>query len=249
MKIVFIYIFLLFSSLSAGEVEIWYETFGKKEEPAVLLISGATAQGSMWPSEFCQKLAGKGFFVIRYDHRDTGRSTHIDYETEPYDLLDMAKDASELLDKLAVKRAHLVGSSLGSAIAQILSVHYPDKVSSMTLMATTADSRPLHLALQGLPAEEGTLPPPRQECYRERLHNHLRASIRSEELIRQVPHKVKVPTTIYIGSDDPLFSPEHGKALQKAIAGSQAIYVEGMGHGPNRYFDLLLEDIHIPVPL
>jgi pimeloyl-ACP methyl ester carboxylesterase len=159
-------IFLFFSiSLIAGEgqiasangIEIWYETFGQKDHPPLLLIMGGCCQGIMWPSEFCERLAEEGFYVIRYDHRDTGYSTCFDSDKNPYNLMDLMKDALGLLDALKVKKAHLCGLSMGGPIAELLAVHYPERVETITLIATSCDFRPMNLAYQGLPAEEGTL--------------------------------------------------------------------------------------------
>lgn len=77
------------------------------------MVMGGCCQGILWPTEFCQKLADEGFYVIRYDHRDAGFSTCFDFETDPYDLIDMAKDAIGLLDYLEVEKTHLFGLSMG----------------------------------------------------------------------------------------------------------------------------------------
>lgn len=72
-----------------NDIEIWHETFGKENDPALLLIMGALSQGIQWPTEFCEQLANSGFYVIRYDQRDTGQSICFDFEKNPYDLLDL----------------------------------------------------------------------------------------------------------------------------------------------------------------
>jgi pimeloyl-ACP methyl ester carboxylesterase len=144
----------------ANGIEIWYETFGSKEDPALLLIMGGCCQGIMWPTELCQQFADEGFYVIRYDHRDSGYSTCFDFEKNPYDLSDMAVDAIGLLDYLEIEQAHLCGLSMGGPIAELMSVIYPEKIQTITLMATSCEFRPLLLAFFGLPPEEGALSSP-----------------------------------------------------------------------------------------
>lgn len=141
---------------------LWYETFGEKEDPPLLLIMGGCCQGILWPDSLCQRLATEGFYVIRYDHRDTGFSSSIDFEKHPYNLKDMAQDAIDLMDFLKIERAHLVGLSMGGPIAEILAVDHEERVMSMTLLSTSCDFRPFDLALQGKPSEEGLLPGPKQ---------------------------------------------------------------------------------------
>ena len=77
-----------------------YETFGKKEHSPILLIQGCGAQGILWPVQFCKELAHNGYYVIRYDHRDTGQSFYTDYNKNPYQLKDLMEDAKLILDTL-----------------------------------------------------------------------------------------------------------------------------------------------------
>lgn len=144
----------------ANNIDIWYETFGDKNKPAILLIMGACSQGILWPTDFCQELSDKGYWVIRYDHRDTGYSTCFDYVKNPYDLHDMAQDAIGLLRYLSVKKAHLVGLSLGGPIAELVAVEYINNIDSITLIATSCDFRPMNLAFAGLSPETNALSRP-----------------------------------------------------------------------------------------
>jgi len=141
----------------ANNIDLWYETFGSKENTPLLLIMGACTQGILWPDEFCMELAKTGFFVIRYDHRDTGLSTCFNFETHPYNLYDMMLDAVGLLDFLQIKDVHVLGLSLGGVIAELLAVNYSKRVLSCTLIASSCDFRPMNLAYAGLPPEENTL--------------------------------------------------------------------------------------------
>jgi pimeloyl-ACP methyl ester carboxylesterase len=114
------------------------ETFGRREDPAVLLIMGAMASMLWWPDELCERLAGAGRFVIRYDNRDTGRSIGYDPGTATYTGEDLAGDAVAVLDDHGVERAHVVGMSMGGAIAQLVALAHPDRVASVTAISTTA---------------------------------------------------------------------------------------------------------------
>ncbi|SRR5579883_432024 len=141
----------------ANSIDIWYETFGNKKDEAILLIMGACCQGIMWPTEFCEMLSREGFYVIRYDHRDTGQSTYFDFEKNPYRIDDMAQDAIELLNFLNIKTFHLMGLSLGGPIAELIAVNLPERTLGMTLIASSCDFRPGNLAYAGLPAEPNGL--------------------------------------------------------------------------------------------
>ncbi|MBA3814177.1 MAG: alpha/beta hydrolase [Alphaproteobacteria bacterium] len=146
--------------IQTNGLEFWTETFGKRENPALVLIMGSGGQGLLWPQKFCEELADKGgFFVIRYDNRDVGLSSTIDYQKSPYTLLDMAKDAVAILDDYDIRKAHVVGMSMGGPIAMLMEAHFPDRVASLTLMATTSDMRSNFAALQGKPSPSPLSPP------------------------------------------------------------------------------------------
>ena len=114
------------------------ESFGRRDDPAVLLIMGAMASMLWWPDGFCERLASAGRFVIRYDNRDTGRSIGYEPGTATYTGDDMAADAVGVLDEHDVARAHVVGMSMGGALAQVVALAYPDRVASVTAISTSA---------------------------------------------------------------------------------------------------------------
>jgi pimeloyl-ACP methyl ester carboxylesterase len=135
-------------------IELEYESQGRPDDPALVLIMGLGAQLIDWPEEFCELLAGQGFRVIRFDNRDAGLSTGFDElgppdvaavlggdrSAAPYRLADMAADAAGLLDALGVDSAHIVGASLGGMIAQQLTIDHPDRVRSLaSIMSMTGD--------------------------------------------------------------------------------------------------------------
>ena len=121
----------------ANGVDLCLETFGTADDPAVLLIAGGARSMDWWEDGFCRRLAGGGRFVIRYDHRDTGRSTSFPAGEPPYTQVDMAGDALGVLDALGIARAHIVGLSLGGGLAQRLAVEDPPRLRTVTLMSTT----------------------------------------------------------------------------------------------------------------
>lgn len=113
------------------------QTFGDQGCPALLLIAGAAAPMVSWPVDFCTALAGAGRFVVRYDHRDTGQSMSYPRGAPPYDIATLAADATGVLDVLGVSRAHLAGMSLGGQLAQLVALGQPDRVASLTLVASS----------------------------------------------------------------------------------------------------------------
>jgi pimeloyl-ACP methyl ester carboxylesterase len=123
--------------LHANAVDLCVETFGEQTDPAVLLIMGANASMDWWRAEFCERLAAGTRFVIRYDHRDTGRSTSYEPGAPGYAGDDLADDMSGLIESLGLSRAHLVGMSMGGGIAQCVALDRPDLVASLTLIATS----------------------------------------------------------------------------------------------------------------
>ena len=137
-----------------GAVTLCYETFGDPGDPALLLIMGLGTQMVAWRDDFCRDLSERGFFVIRFDNRDTGRSSKLKGRgpTLPelatrrvakpaYTLAEMADDAVGLLDHLGIKRAHVVGASMGGMIAQHLAFRYPARVLSLVSIMSTPGGR------------------------------------------------------------------------------------------------------------
>jgi pimeloyl-ACP methyl ester carboxylesterase len=103
----------------------------------ILLIMGSSASMDLWEPEFCESLAAGGRFVVRYDHRDTGRSVSYEPGAPGYTGNDLIHDVIGVLDALDAGKAHLVGMSMGGAIAQVVALDNPDRVASLTLIATS----------------------------------------------------------------------------------------------------------------
>jgi pimeloyl-ACP methyl ester carboxylesterase len=120
-----------------NDVQLCFETFGDAANPAILLIAGGASSMDRWEPEFCERLAAAGRHVIRYDHRDTGGSTTYPPGQPGYTGDDLDADALALLDHLRIERAHLVGISMGAGISQDLALNHPERVRSVTLIATS----------------------------------------------------------------------------------------------------------------
>jgi pimeloyl-ACP methyl ester carboxylesterase len=127
--------------LNANDVQLCAETFGESGDPAILLIMGASASMDWWEVGFCERLAAGSRFVIRYDHRDTGRSVHYAPGKPGYTGDDLVDDVLGVLDALGLERAQLVGMSMGGAIAQVLALDHPDRVAALGLVSTSFADR------------------------------------------------------------------------------------------------------------
>jgi pimeloyl-ACP methyl ester carboxylesterase len=146
------------SLASANGIELCYDTFGDRAASALLLIMGLAAQMIAWEDEFCERLASRGYFVIRFDNRDIGLSSKFPQHgtpdlmailsqamtgkpvRAPYTLRDMAADAIGLLDALGIERGHVVGASMGGAIGQEMAIHHGARLRSLTtIMSSTGD--------------------------------------------------------------------------------------------------------------
>ena len=156
--------------VNARGLRLWTERFGDPADPVVLLIMGTSAQAIGWPDELVEVLVHGRRQVIRFDHRDTGRSDCVDFAAEPYSIGDMALDALAVLDGHRVTAAHIVGASLGGAIGQLLALHYPHRVRTLTAIMTSPvgyQGGPAWArALAGQPPEPGDLPVPSREFLR-----------------------------------------------------------------------------------
>ncbi|WP_182526001.1 alpha/beta fold hydrolase [Nocardioides dongkuii] len=145
----------LFAPVSSG-VELCYQTFGDPDADPLLLVMGLGGPMTWWDPDLCRLLAERGFFVIRYDNRDTGRSSRVGGRVSrttlvraflgapvraPYDISDMARDATGLLDHLGIDSAHVVGVSMGGMIAQTLAIEEPSRVRSLTSIMSTTGKR------------------------------------------------------------------------------------------------------------
>ena len=123
--------------VKANGVELCTQSFGDPDDPPILLIMGAGASMLWWEETFCRRLADAGRFVVRYDHRDTGRSTTFPPGRPGYTGAELVTDAVGVLDGYGIAAAHLLGVSAGGAIAQFLALGHAERVGSLTLVSTS----------------------------------------------------------------------------------------------------------------
>ncbi|QNP69882.1 alpha/beta fold hydrolase [Streptomyces roseirectus] len=186
---------------------LWTEEHGAPDAPPLLLVMGAQASGLGWPDPFVELLAAR-HRVIRYDHRDTGRSTWA-FDEHPYPITALAEDAVAVLDAYGIERAHVVGLSLGGMLTQLLLADHPERLLSATVMGAGA--------LSETPYEGGELPgidPKVLELWGRPVPDDLTLE---QELDRRVEH-----WRVLHGDLLP-FDPAYARALEAAI-------IEHTGH-------------------
>lgn len=171
----------LFAPVGRG-IELCYQTFGDPEGDPLLLVMGLGGPMTWWDPELCAALARAGFYVIRYDNRDVGRSTILEGRVSrsvlvrafaggpvraPYSMADLADDAFGLLDHLGLESAHLAGVSMGGMIVQTMAIARPQRVRTLTSIMSTTGKRTVgwqHPAL--LPSLVGSRKPGREAYVR-----------------------------------------------------------------------------------
>lgn len=164
------------------EIELEYDVFGSARDEPLLLIMGLGAQMLLWDEAFCEQLASRGHFVIRYDNRDVGLSTWLDElglpnmmdlfaagqrgeeVKPPYTLDDMADDGMVVLDALGLDRAHICGASMGGMIAQAVAIRHPDRVKSLVSIMSTTGSTDVPPPTAEAMAILMATPPPEREA-------------------------------------------------------------------------------------
>ena len=260
-------------------VTIAYETSGPSDGIPLLLVHGLATQMVLWPQGLVDELHDRGFFVLRFDNRDIGLSTHLhdapmpdvmgalttgDTSSASYRLEDMAADAIGLLDHLGIAKAHVVGVSMGGMIAQTIAIEHPDRVLSLTSVMSTPSPR------IGAPTKEASavlFAPPatsREEAVARVLETYrvigspgypLDEQWLSEAagtsydrgydplgVARQLMaiyasgdrtpglQRLRVPTLVIHGEDDPLVQVAGGRATAEAVPGAELVTIPGMGH-------------------
>ncbi|MEQ4721390.1 alpha/beta fold hydrolase [Nonomuraea sp. B19D2] len=146
---------------------IWSEEFGAATDAPIVLVMGSMSQGVLWPDEFVGRLTAGGRRVIRYDHRDTGRSDTVDFEKEPYTWDDIKDDLLRVMDAHGLESAHLVCHSAGGLLGQLIAVERPERVRTLTVIGSSplggGEGAVIMRALMGEPQPEGSLPEPAPE--------------------------------------------------------------------------------------
>ncbi|WP_405640098.1 alpha/beta fold hydrolase [Streptomyces sp. NBC_00019] len=144
--------------LDIDGAELCVETFGDRTHPAIVLVAGSAASMLWWDAELCERIAVQGRFVVRYDHRDTGRSTSYPPGRPTYSFTDLTQDVLGIQDALGIERAHVVCQSMFGGTGLILGVDHPDRVASLTFVSssTGADDLPPPSSDLAMPAEPDT---------------------------------------------------------------------------------------------
>jgi pimeloyl-ACP methyl ester carboxylesterase len=131
-------------------IDLCVEEFGERSHPALLLIAGAASSMDWWDVAFCERLAAGSLRVVRFDLRDTGRSTTFPPGAPPYPGSALIADVVELISALGLAPVHLLGLSMGGGIAQQIAIRHPELIATLILMSTSPDG----------PGGDGTLSPP-----------------------------------------------------------------------------------------
>jgi pimeloyl-ACP methyl ester carboxylesterase len=244
-----------------NDVELCAETFGDPADPAVLLIHGGSASMLWWEDELCLRLAGRGRYVIRYDQRDTGRSTSYPVGEPPYSMRDLAADAVGLLDALGIDRAHVVAQSMSGGTGLVLGVDYPSRVASLTFVSTSTGADDLPPSSVAHVAPPDFADPASVEEYVVRSIEAEAAGYFDEDAARDLVRRdmaraqdyeasltnhyamtfngpvnggfgdLSMPVLVVHGSADPVFPLPHGEAIRDAVPDGRLVVVDGAGHG------------------
>jgi pimeloyl-ACP methyl ester carboxylesterase len=271
------------ATADANGIQVEYDTFGRSSHPALLLIIGLGCQLIHWQDEFCQQIADNGFYVIRYDNRDSGLLTKFEglgseeimervmalfagqKVSVPYEIEDMSSDAVGLLNEMNIEKAHICGMSMGGFIAQTFAVNNPSRAISLTSIYSHCGKGSKFLPSQeAMEALMKPVPEDRDGAieytvdfwrlvygsglpFDEEFHKRIAAQAfdrsfcpegagrqylaimvqkdRTDEL-----GKLKIPSLVIHGDDDPLVPLAGGKATSEAIPGAELMVVKGMGH-------------------
>ena len=200
--------------IAADGVSLYTEHVGDRGEPPVLFIMGAMASGVWWPDDFCARLAARGRFVIRYDHRDTGGSTSYEPGSAPYGVVDLADDVVRVLDGYGVRAAHLVGMSLGGFLAQLVALKFKGRVLTLTLIASERLAADLQRTPNPLTAFN---------------HAALSGMTDIEPWLDRLD-EIRVPALIIHGTEDRVLPYVHALALHDSLPTSRLVPLHGTGH-------------------
>jgi len=236
-----------------GLGDLFSEASGPAGGPPVLLVMGAMNPAHFWPPAFVAALVQAGCRVVRYDHRDTGRSFVHLLHAPPYALDALVADALRVLDAWGLARAAVVGWSMGGYIAQHLAHEHPQCVSRLVLLGSSPDHRPYMAATLGRPVPTDGLPGPVRSVFHGGSHPFPAGTVREQAraavaaghqplaamqhalaVDRAAPRtgwlpQLRVPTLVLHGAEDPCLPLAHGQALASLIPGARLTVLD-MGH-------------------
>ena len=268
----------LFAPVSPG-IELCYQTFGDPADEPLILVMGLGGPMTWWDPEFCAELARAGFYVVRFDNRDIGRSSRAQGRVTratlarafvggrvraPYTLDDVAADTFGLMDHLGMESAHLVGVSMGGMIVQTMTILQPLRVRSLTSMMSSTgkrtvgwqspslfptlfsprNSRDDYVAASGKVWQligSPEYPVDEEESRKRAAETYDRGVPRSGVLRQMIAilkqpnrsvrlHSLNGPTLVVHGLADKMVHVSGGRATAAAIAGSELLLIDGMGH-------------------
>jgi pimeloyl-ACP methyl ester carboxylesterase len=240
-------------------VRLWFEELGPAEGPPVVLVNGGGASVVWWPATLVEGLVAAGCRVVRFDNRDVGLSTHVDWATAPYGIDDMATDTVGLLDALDIRAAHLVGTSVGGMVCQATALAFPDRVRSLTLLSTTpgpdprlssgdpavfegldrpveTDEDAAELEVDFCRAVAGSRFPFDERHYRSMARaDQARGTNRDPGMPTASSRvddlrRIHAPTLVVHGTEDPIYPYDHAEALARGIPRSTLVTWDGVGH-------------------
>ena len=145
--------------IEANGIDICTDSFGDPADNCILLVMGAGSSMLLWDVDFCQRLADGGRFVIRYDNRDTGKTTSCPPGEPNYTLDDMAADGVAVLDAYGIDKAHIAGASMGGMITQVIALNHPERVLTLTPIMSTPNANATLEAMDGESSNAPLSPP------------------------------------------------------------------------------------------
>ena len=249
-----------------GNIKMNYKVSGNGEP--VVLITGLGGDISFWNGMI--PLLSDRFKVITFDNRGSGQTECPD---EPFDMPELAGDVISLLDRLAVKKAHVLGWSMGGNIAQEVALGFPERVASLTLVSSymrrpSRSSYAINTMIDSVRSggdleclfkiiqsycmteeafrtreEKGVETPGLVTSTVEQFASQMAALDRFDSRTR-VKH-IKAPTRVIHGNADIMVPPWMGENIAAEIEGADLVMIEGGGHtmAPKSYAQALLEHL------
>ena len=268
----------------SNSINIWFENRSNSPNArgTILLISGFTSPSTFWHQNFIQSIVETGYQVIRFDNRSVGLSDWLKNwrRDSPYKIGDMVNDAVAVLDQNNIKKAHVVGYSMGGCIGLGLAIEYPERVLSLTSLSSTADinetqhpkfnwsplpviklfirsriirtdknylkmlfkfyihmngnnSYPIELKLLG---ERGLYELHNRRGFNPSARKQQNTAIRNSKSYYGRLGRIKIPTLIAHGQNDPVLSFELAKRYANELNNSKQIWIEKTGHVMTDYY-------------
>ena len=245
-------------SIEANNIQLSYRMIGSPEDPIVVMVMGLGASHAVWGDGIVKGIEDAGFQVLIFDNRDVGGSTRFDEWGDPvmwwqllkyaigldvdapYNLYDMAGDTVSLMDALNIKKAHIVGASMGGMIAQIVAARHPNRANSLISIMSTTNAP--HLPRPSSGAEnslrdlaDGEAAEAKAEAMRQRgfslesMPRQIMSILKTGDRTREVA-TITSPTLVIHGEEDMLLQLAHGQHTAETIVGSKLVTFENMGH-------------------